>query len=62
MYNGQTWQRDQIAVTDQFAYMISQEILDDTPEPTTVKQAQQRPDWPQWEEAINFELDSLIRR
>jgi hypothetical protein len=45
-----------------FAYQVSQKIMDDIPDPKTIQQAMQLVDWPQWEAAINSELDSLISR
>ncbi|CAM6124024.1 unnamed protein product [Calypogeia fissa] len=49
-------------VDDNFAFHISEEITNDTPDPLSVAEAQSRTDWPQWELAINLELDSLIKQ
>ncbi len=49
-------------IDDHFAFHISEEITNDTPDPVTMAEAQSRSDWPQWELAINLELDSLIKR
>jgi hypothetical protein len=42
--------------------MIAEEITNDTPDPLTVREAHGQSDWPKWDEAINSELNSLIRR
>jgi hypothetical protein len=62
MHIGKTWSCEDILVTNHFAFMIAEEIMTDTPDPLIVREAQNRSDWPKWDEAINFELDSLIRR
>jgi ribonuclease HI len=61
-YTGQIYKRPNTVVDEQFAYHIAQQISNDTPDPLTIKEAQARSDWPQWKEAINTELDALIRR
>jgi hypothetical protein len=62
MHTGKIWPRDATELIDQFAFHVSQEIMEEKPDPTTVAQAQKREDWPRWEAAINSELDSLIKR
>lgn len=62
MHTGLVWPRHDTTIDEHFALMVSQTILSDPPDPKSVKEAQQRPDWPQWDTAINSELDSLISR
>lgn len=63
-YNTSYKTRDRATTTvnDQFAVEISDEIMENLPDPSTIKAAQKQPDWPEWHEAINAELDSLISR
>lgn len=44
-----------------FSFQISREILN-LPDPKSVREAQKQTDWPEWQQAINSELDSLISR
>jgi hypothetical protein len=62
MHNGYKWQRDTTSINETFMCMIAQDILHPSPNPRTILEAQRMPDWPQWEKAINLELDSLIER
>lgn len=59
---GQIWDRNNTIMDECFALQISQQLEDKLPDPRTIKEAQSQPDWPQWETAINLELDSLISR
>ncbi|CAM6082565.1 unnamed protein product [Calypogeia fissa] len=59
---GTIWNRHEIMLDEQFAYFISQDINDMPPDPKSIKEAQESPDWLEWEKAINSELDSLINR
>jgi hypothetical protein len=61
MHTRKIWPQDSTKIDDKFAFLISQEIPNDTPDPTIVLGAQNRPDWPKWEEAINSKLDSFIK-
>ena len=62
MHTGQLWPRQTVEPNEHFAFLIYQDISTDLPDPRTVKEAKQHPDWPQWDTAINSELDSLISR
>jgi hypothetical protein len=59
---GKIWDRETTLVDPQFIFQISQDIMDQLPDPKTIDAAKKQPDWPKWEEAINSELDSLIAR
>lgn len=62
MHTGRIWHRNNTVIDDIFAYAIAQDITNDIPDPLSMKEAQSRSDWPQWEIASNSELDSLIQR
>jgi hypothetical protein len=47
MHTGKTWSRDATELNDQFAFHISQEIMEEKPDPIIVAQAQKREDRPQ---------------
>ncbi|CAM6082057.1 unnamed protein product [Calypogeia fissa] len=59
---GQIWDRTAQPLHDQFVFQIAQDVLDNLPDPKSIAEAQRQPDWPDWEIAINSELDSLISR
>lgn len=61
-HTGQIYKRPETTLNKQFAYHIAQDITNETPNPLTIKEAQKRPDWPQWQEAIHTEMDALIKR
>lgn len=46
MHTGKTWQREITEVNEYFAFLISKEITNETPNPSTIMEAQKRPDWP----------------
>ena len=56
------WDRLNTIPDDNFALMVATHVTDDTPDPISILECQSRPDWPQWQTAINSELDSLISR
>ena len=62
MNTGTIWNRNNIQMNDNFAFHISQNITNVQPDPKTITEAQESPDWSEWEKAINSELDSLIKR
>jgi hypothetical protein len=45
--------------TDEEVLSAVTAYLDSTPEPKTLNSAKSRPDWPEWEQAVQDELDSL---
>lgn len=61
-HTGKIWHKGSTHIDEAFALQISEKITSDTPEPRTVTEARSRPDWTQWEQAINSELDSLINK
>ena len=42
--------------------MVAKQVMEKEPEPKSVIEAQQGQDWSKWENAINSEIDSLIKR
>lgn len=62
MYTGNVWNRYDITLDESFIFLVAQEISNPSPEPRSLLEAQRSPDWPEWEKAINLELDSLIER
>jgi hypothetical protein len=61
-HTGTVWERSSTELNDLFSFLIYKAITEELPDPKSVKEAQQRPDWKHWEVAINSELDSLITR
>ena len=45
-----------------FAFSMAHEIMHDDYEPQSIIECRQRQDWPKWEEAIQTELSSLVKR
>lgn len=62
MHTGQVWDRETTEMNDTFISKIAQEVNEEIPDPLTVEEAKNRPDWSKWKEAIDSELDSLIKR
>jgi hypothetical protein len=62
--NGVRWDRNKVNIDDVFAYNTALDVLndDDDHEPKSVKECNQRNDWPKWKEAIEAELKSLEKR
>ncbi|CAM6123657.1 unnamed protein product [Calypogeia fissa] len=58
--NGQIWDRSTISMDNRFAFQMSKEIVEDLPDPKSIKEASRQPDWDDWQRAIHSELDSLI--
>ena len=58
------WNRDKAIIDDAFAYNLALEIMaeNEDHEPRSVEECKQRQDWPKWNNAIQAELDSLIKR
>lgn len=59
MHNGHLRSWNTIEPDEHFAFLISQDISINLPDPRTIKEAQQCTDWPKWDSAINSKLDSL---
>ena len=45
-----------------FAFLVANEIINDTYESRSITECRQRQDWPKWKEAIQAELASLAKR
>ncbi|KAG7584504.1 Reverse transcriptase RNA-dependent DNA polymerase [Arabidopsis suecica] len=63
--DGKLWVRDEIDDVDGiFSFFVSKEIdhENDDPDPKSVSECQQRPDWEKWKTAMQIELLSLNKR
>ena len=59
----EVWNRNEMIVDDAFVYSVATDImLSDDIEPRFVDECRRRTDWSNWEQAIQFELDSLAKR
>ncbi|GJS56941.1 copia protein [Tanacetum coccineum] len=59
------WDRNEIGDIDEiFSYSVASDIMggDDDPEPKSVIDCQNRPDWDKWKDAMQAELNSLNKR
>ena len=56
--------RSEIVVDYVFAYNVATNIMQDNEdhEPQSIIECQQRNDWPKWQEAIQSQLNSLVKR
>jgi hypothetical protein len=59
---GHIWNRSEVHMNDAFVAHIANTLEEDLPDPSSIREAKQQPDWPQWELAIHSEIDSLISR
>ena len=53
--------RSTTSFSDIFVYKSAMSLMDSS-DPTTIQQAQKRPDWNEWQIAINSEIQSLQSR
>jgi hypothetical protein len=59
------WNRNKIVVDNIFSFKVALDITrsnDHEIEPQTVEQCRRRNNWPKWKEAIQAELNSLLKR
>jgi hypothetical protein len=62
---GEIWDRNKIVVDNIFSFKVALDITrsnDHEIEPQIVEQCRRRNDWPKWKEAIQAELNSLLKR
>ena len=62
---GEILNRDKTVVDNIFSFKIALDITrnnDDEIEPQTIKECRRRNDWPMWKEAIQEELNLLVKR
>jgi hypothetical protein len=62
---GEIWDRNKIVVDNIFSFKVALDITrsnDHEIESQTVEQCRRRNDWPKWKEAIQAELNSLLKR
>ena len=59
--SGIRWDRNEVDIDDVFAYNVAINVMHDNEdhEPNSIKECEQRCDWPKWKEAIETELKSL---
>ena len=61
---GELWDRTKVVINKVFFFAVAIEILkqDDDHEPRSVDECHSKHDWSKWKEAIQVELDSLVKR
>ena len=61
---GDKWDRNNIVINNIFAFQVALNIRrnDEDPEPQNVEECQNINDWPKWKEAMQTELNSLMKR
>ncbi|KAM1510718.1 hypothetical protein TB1_019085 [Malus domestica] len=59
----EVWNRNEMIVEDAFSYSVTTDImLSDDIKPRSVDECRHRTDWSNWKQAIQVELDSLVKR
>ncbi|KAD6794515.1 hypothetical protein E3N88_05411 [Mikania micrantha] len=58
------WNRNKIDVDDKFSYNVALEVMENSEdqEPRSIEECKHRNDWPKWKDAIETELNSLVKR
>ena len=61
---GELWDRTKVVINKVFFFAVAIEILkqDDDHEPRSVDECHSKHDWSKWKEAIQVELNSLVKR
>ena len=64
MHKEDKWDRNNIVINNIFAFQVALDIIrnDEDPEPQNVEECRNRNDWPKWKEAMQAELNSLMKR
>ena len=64
MHKGYKWDRNDIVINNIFSFQVALKILgnDEDPAPQNVEECLHRNDWPKWKEAMQEELNSLMRQ
>ncbi|KAM1466174.1 hypothetical protein ACFX1X_045115 [Malus domestica] len=59
----EVWNMNEMIIDDAFSYSVATDImLNDDIEPRSFDECQRRTDWSNWKQAIQVELDSLVKR
>ena len=63
MHDREKWDRNKVIINNIFAFQMVLDIIrnDENPEPQNVEKCRNRNDWPKWKEAIQAELNSLMK-
>ena len=64
MHNREKWDRNKVIINNIFAFQMALDIIrnDENPEPQNVEECRNRNDWPKWKEAMQVELNSLMKQ
>ena len=64
MHNREKWDRNKVIINNIFSFQMALDIIrnDEDPEPQNVEECRNRNDWPKWKEAMQAELNSLMKR
>ena len=57
------WNRDKVIIDDAFAYNLVIEVMDknEDKKPHSIEECKEKKDWPQWNDAIQAELNYLVK-
>ena len=61
-YCNDLWNQNEIIIDDMFAFLAAYEIMHDNYEPRSIVECCKMQDWSKWEEAIQIELSSHVKR
>ena len=64
MHKGDKLDQNNIVINNIFVFQVSLDIIrnDEDPKPQNVEECRNRNDWPKWNEAMQAELNSLMKR
>ena len=64
MHNREKWDRNKVIINNIFAFHMALDIIrnDENPEPQNVEECRNINDWLKWKEAMQIELNSLMKR
>ena len=64
VHSREKWNRNKVIINNIFAFQMALDIIrnDENPEPQNVEECRNRNYWPKWKEAMQAELNSLMKR
>ena len=64
VHNREKWDRNKVIINNIFSFQMALDIIrnDKNPEPQNVEECRNRNDWPKWKEAMQAELNLLMKR
>ena len=64
VHNREKWDQNKVIINNIFAFQMALDIIrnDENLEPQNVEECRNRNDWPKWKEAMQAELNSLMKR